>query len=112
SMGAMNNSARQGLVTGLNQRLTLAPTMAESLRLLSLPGIELLHEVDSALAENIMLEHEEPPATLDPPLDSDWLGAQSAGPSIGPTQAIEETQSSEEDLRAHLSAQLPLEHFP
>jgi RNA polymerase sigma-54 factor len=106
-MGDMNRATRQGLSTGLGQRLSLATDITESLRLLSLPGVELAREVDAALEENIMLEREEPPADLDAPPGADAIDAYMTSAA----QAIEETQSAEEDLRTHLIQQLPLENF-
>src|SRR5690625_4146064 len=106
-MGDMNHAARQRLSTGLGQRLSLAPGLAESLRLLSLSGVELTREVDAALEENIMLEREEPPTDLESPPGADAFDARMASAA----QAIEETQSAEEDLRTHLALQLPLENF-
>lgn len=105
SMEAMNSSARQGLATGLTQRLNLAPGLTESLRLLSLPGAELALEIENALEENIMLEREEPPAGPDVPPGADGPGTQP------PVQAIEEMHFAEEDLRTHLVAQVSLANF-
>lgn len=106
-MGDMNHAARQGLSTGLGQRLSLAPDLTESLRLLSLSGVELAREVDTALEENIMLEREEPPADSEALPGADAFDTRMASAA----QAIEETQSVEEDLRTHLALQLPLENF-
>ena len=44
----------------LGQQLTMTPQLQQAIRLLQLPLLELNAQIEQALAENVMLESEEP----------------------------------------------------
>ncbi len=100
-------SRAPGLVPGFALRPGLAPGLAESLRLLSLPGIELARAVEDALETNVLLERAEPatPAQPDPT---------SARGSLSSTNGRADPDGNEaapDDLQSHLSAQIALERL-
>ena len=45
----------------ISQQLVMTPQLQQALRLLQLPVLELNTQLEQALAENVMLETEEPP---------------------------------------------------
>jgi len=97
----------------LSQQLTMTPQLQQAIRLLQLPVMELQTQIQTALDENVMLEVEEPEATLedgqvaesaaetdgDEPDDfadepevaiaseADWEDTQKTGPSEAPKSA-------------------------
>ena len=52
---------KQSLQLKVSQNLTLTPQLQQSIRLLQLSTLELQQEIQQALAENPLLELEEPP---------------------------------------------------
>lgn len=103
---------RARLAPRLSQRLSLAPALTESLRLLALPGLELVRAIEAALESNVMLERvEAPPDAADGP----------APLAVAPTESRTTTEddgateeagfAEEEDLRGYLAAQLALERL-
>ncbi|MGH8274152.1 MAG: RNA polymerase factor sigma-54 [Gammaproteobacteria bacterium] len=108
-------SAAPGIAHRLVQRQSLAPGLAESLRLLALPGVELARAIEAALEANVMLDRGEAEAPLDPTPDaaSDTpLASEQSRPASRADGAFPEDNEAEaEDLRTHLTAQLVLEHF-
>ncbi|MGH8161543.1 MAG: RNA polymerase factor sigma-54 [Gammaproteobacteria bacterium] len=96
-----------GLVAGLSLRPGLASGLAESLRLLALPGIELAHAIDDVLATNVLLERSEP--ATPPEMEFAPLGNGSSRASA--QSDLDESEAAIDDLRGHLSAQIILERL-
>ncbi|MGH8226025.1 MAG: RNA polymerase factor sigma-54 [Gammaproteobacteria bacterium] len=107
------------LAPGLSQRLSLAPALTESLRLLAMPGFELARAIEAALEANVMLERVEP--TPEPAPDS-AAAVKDDLPHLAATfgwaclpdndgMSDEAGAPEEEDLRRHLGAQLALERL-
>ena len=117
----------------LSQQLKMTPQLQQAIRLLQLPLLELNSQLEQALAENVMLECEEPEDTVQ---SSDDLALEPNEPAIiadtgeetgiwndvresggrgdtwsDDTQRPEIADRSEESLRDHLLWQLEMEHF-
>jgi RNA polymerase sigma-54 factor len=117
----------------LSQQLKMTPQLQQAIRLLQLPLIELNSQLEQALAENVMLESEEPgdsaqstdePAREpDPPAviaettdeNSLWNDRRDSAPRgdawSDDSYRPEIPDRSEESLRDHLLWQLEMEHF-
>jgi len=110
----------------LGQQLTMTPQLQQAIRLLQMPVLELSTQIEQALAENVMLEQEEPAETtaeVEAPVvvarDSDEtnLWNDHAGSNArsdnwsDDSQRMEIADRSEESLREHLLWQLEMEHF-
>lgn len=117
----------------LSQQLKMTPQLQQAIRLLQLPLLELNSQLEQALAENVMLECEEPEDTVENPDDlapepdepaiiaetGEETGLWSDIPDSGgrgdtwadDTQRPEIADRSEESLRDHLLWQLEMEHF-
>jgi len=116
----------------LGQQLTMTPQLQQAIRLLQMPVLELSTQIEQALAENVMLEREEPTERAEPaetapdsgePLviaaDSDDMNLwnENAGSSArsdnwsDDSRRPEFADRSEETLREHLLWQLEMEHF-
>jgi RNA polymerase sigma-54 factor len=98
-------SAASKLAPGVSQRLRLAPALADSLRLLALPGIELDSAVEAALETNVMLEWGNAEMPEAPLAAEGRRAASDSGETLWEA-------AQPEDLHAHLAAQLALEHLP
>ncbi len=120
----------------VSQQLVMTPQLQQALRLLQMPVLELNSQLEEALAENVMLEAEEPSDApeLDP-VDRDEAGDQTTAPEVvagemrdtdlwadrGGSDSRSDLWSedsrpeiadhSTESLREHLLWQLELEHF-
>jgi len=110
----------------LGQQLTMTPQLQQAIRLLQMPVLELNTQLQAALAENVMLESEEPGETLnmteEPAVvagemeDSGaWNDTQTGGGRdeiwADDSRRPELADRSEESLREHLLWQLEMEHF-
>ncbi len=110
----------------LGQQLTMTPQLQQAIRLLQLPVLELSTQIEQALAENVMLEQEEPaesileteePAVISGESDDLNLWNDNAGSSArsdnwsDDSRRPELADRSEETLREHLLWQLEIEHF-
>jgi RNA polymerase sigma-54 factor len=117
----------------LSQQLKMTPQLQQAIRLLQLPLLELNSQLEQALAENVMLECEEPGDTVEPPDDraptpdepaiiadtAEEVGIWNDIPDSGgrgdnwsdDLQRPEIADRSEETLRDHLLWQLEMEHF-
>ncbi|MGI9343102.1 MAG: RNA polymerase factor sigma-54 [Gammaproteobacteria bacterium] len=109
----------------LGQQLTMTPQLQQAIRLLQLPLLELNTRIEEALAENVMLESEEPepqtpeveePAVVTGEVEDTNLWAES-GISGGGTDWSDDSRRpeladrSDETLQDHLLWQLEMEHF-
>ena len=128
---------KQSLQLRLGQQLVMTPQLQQALRLLQLPVLELNTQLQQALAENVMLEQEEPAdseeATTtsleDLPADArqevivreaddagPWdvrdRSASRSDPWADDYRRPEPADHSDESLREHLLWQLELENFP
>lgn len=115
----------------ISQQLVMTPQLQQALRLLQMPVLELNSQLEQALAENVMLESEEPPEAETPAATSD-----DAEPEVVAREADEISlwdepisrdnrsdvwaddgrrpeiaDTSNESLREHLLWQLEMEHF-
>ena len=61
------SGAKLSLDLRLNQQLTMTPQLQQAIRLLQLPVLELNTQIEQALAENVMLEAEEPAEPMTEP---------------------------------------------
>ena len=109
----------------LGQQLTMTPQLQQAIRLLQLPLLELNTQIEQALAENVMLESEEPELpeqeTEESPVvageaEESALWNDMPGPGGGENWSDESRRAdladhSEETLRDHLLWQLEMEHF-
>ncbi len=110
----------------LSQQLTMTPQLQQAIRLLQMPLLELNTQIEQALAENVMLESEEPepPAQeLEEPQvvagEGDDTGLWSDLPRSGggsdpwsdDLRRPELADHSGESLHEHLLWQLSMEHF-
>ena len=117
----------------LSQQLKMTPQLQQAIRLLQLPLLELNSQLEQALAENVMLECEEPEDTVESPDDLApgpdepaiiaetgeetglWSDVRDSGGRgdtwADDTQRPEIADRSEESLRDHLLWQLEMEHF-
>jgi RNA polymerase sigma-54 factor len=110
----------------LGQQLTMTPQLQQAIRLLQMPVLELSTQIEQALAENVMLEQEEPPesileteepAVISGETDDLNLWNDNAGSTArsdnwsDDSQRPELADRSEETLREHLLWQLEIEHF-
>jgi len=109
----------------LGQQLTMTPQLQQAIRLLQMPVLELNTQIEQALAENVMLECEEPEAPaaeLEEPSvvagDGEDSGPWSDMPSSGggdpwsdDSRRPEIADNSDESLHEHLLWQLEMEHF-
>ena len=109
----------------LGQQLTMTPQLQQAIRLLQMPLLELNTQIEQALAENVMLESEEPeppPSEIEEPAvvagereDSNlWsdMPTGGGGDSWGDdSRRPELADHSDETLRDHLLWQLEMEHF-
>jgi RNA polymerase sigma-54 factor len=115
----------------VSQQLVMTPQLQQALRLLQMPVLELSNQLQEALAENVMLEVEEPADTAEPEFDA----AAEAEPEVvagdGEDTALwednvvssgsadpwaegnrpETADQSGESLREHMLWQLEMEHF-
>jgi RNA polymerase sigma-54 factor len=110
----------------LGQQLTMTPQLQQAIRLLQMPVLELNTQIEQALAENVMLESEEP----EPPVqdideqqvvagESDESGLWNELPRTGSgadpwsddMRRPELADHSGETLHEHLLWQLEMEHF-
>ncbi|MFW2404318.1 MAG: RNA polymerase factor sigma-54 [Gammaproteobacteria bacterium] len=109
----------------LGQQLTMTPQLQQAIRLLQMPLLELNTQIEEALAENVMLESEDPeppPAEIDEPavvageseesnLWSDMPTGGSGDSWADDSRRPELADHSDETLRDHLLWQLEMEHF-
>jgi len=109
----------------LGQQLTMTPQLQQAIRLLQMPLLELNTQIEEALAENVMLESEDPeppPAEIEEPAvvagESEESNLWSDMPTGGggdswgdDSRRPELADHSEETLRDHLMWQLEMEHF-
>jgi len=110
----------------LSQQLTMTPQLQQAIRLLQMPVLELNTQLQEALAENVMLEMEEPEDTShtaeEPAViageteDSGLWNETSPGAGRDETWADDSRRAeladrSEETLLDHLLWQLEMEHF-
>ncbi len=110
----------------LSQQLTMTPQLQQAIRLLQLPLLELNTQLEQALAENVMLESEEPeqPAQeIEQPQvvagegdeSSLWSDVPRTGGRSDPwsddSRRPELADHSSETLHEHLLWQLEMEHF-
>jgi len=110
----------------LSQQLTMTPQLQQAIRLLQLPLLELNTQLEQALAENVMLESEEPeqPAQeIEQPQvvagegdeSSLWSDVPRTGGRSDPwsddSRRPELADHSSETLHEHLLWQLEVEHF-
>jgi RNA polymerase sigma-54 factor len=108
----------------LGQQLTMTPQLQQAIRLLQLPLLELNSQIEQALAENVMLETEEPeapePIAEEAPVVagdgedmSPWSDVPRGGgePWSDDSRRPEFADRSDETLRDHLLWQLEMEHF-
>lgn len=112
-------SPAPGLVPGLAQRLTLAPRLAESLRLLAMPAVELADVLEAELEANPLLERAETAGEDYPEAGGgdeeqveEWEPAE--WPSAPATSEVREEPpepAADEDLQSHLARQLALERL-
>jgi len=128
------SGAKLSLDLRLNQQLTMTPQLQQAIRLLQLPVLELNTQIEQALAENVMLEAEEPaePMTEPEPApnnneeqtviagDGDesnllWSDVSGAGARsdnwADDSRRLEIADTSDESLQEHLLWQLEMEHF-
>jgi len=120
------NGMKLSLDLKLGQQLTMTPQLQQAIRLLQMPVLELNTQIEQALAENVMLEQEEPaePVTeIEAPVvaasdnDDSNLWNDHAGSSArsdnwsDDSRRLEIADRSEETLREHLLWQLEMEHF-
>ena len=109
----------------VSQQLTMTPQLQHAIRLLQMPVLELNTEIQNALAENVMLESEEPevsgpdieePQVVGGELDdsaqwSDLQGGSGGDSWSDESRRPELADHSDETLRDHLLWQLEMEHF-
>jgi len=128
----MNSGMKLSLDLKLGQQLTMTPQLQQAIRLLQMPVLELSTQIEQALAENVMLEQEEPAEPAEPAEPTPDAGEPIvvAGDSddmnlwnehVGSTarsdnwsddsRRPELADRSEETLREHLLWQLEMEHF-
>ena len=110
----------------LGQQLTMTPQLQQAIRLLQLPLLELNAQLEQALAENVMLESEEPEQPVQeieqPQVvagegdeSSLWSDVPRTGGRSDPwsddSRRPELADHSGETLHEHLLWQLEMEHF-
>lgn len=110
----------------LSQQLTMTPQLQQAIRLLQLPLLELNTQLEQALAENVMLESEEPEQPVQeieqPQVvagegdeSSLWSDVPRTGGRSDPwsddSRRPELADHSGETLHEHLLWQLEMEHF-
>ncbi len=108
----------------LGQQLTMTPQLQQAIRLLQLPVLELSAQIQQALAENVMLESEDPepavpeleeaPVVASEPEESGlWTDLPSSGGDAwsDDSRRPELADRSDESLHEHLLWQLEMEHF-
>ncbi len=120
------NGMKLSLDLKLGQHLTMTPQLQQAIRLLQMPVLELTTQIEQALAENVMLEQEEPAETTTEPQEPVVVASESddsnlwndhAGSSArsdnwtDDSRRLEIPDRSEETLREHLLWQLEMEHF-
>jgi len=120
------NGLKLSLDLKIGQQLTMTPQLQQAIRLLQMPVLELSTQIEQALAENVMLEREEPAepaAGVEEPIvvagenieSNPWN--EHAGSSArsdnwsDDSRRPELADRSEETLREHLLWQLEMEHF-
>jgi RNA polymerase sigma-54 factor len=120
------SGAKLSLDLKLGQQLTMTPQLQQAIRLLQLPVLELSNEIEQALADNVMLEREEP-AEPAPDAEDQIVVAgnndetttwnENSGSTArsdnwsDDSRRPELADRSEETLRDHLLWQLEMEHF-
>ncbi len=108
----------------LGQQLTMTPQLQQAIRLLQLPVLELNTQIQQALAENVMLESEDPeppgPELEEAPVVAAegeesglWTDLPSGAGGARPDESRrpELADRSDESLHEHLLWQLEMEHF-
>ncbi|MAF84016.1 MAG: RNA polymerase factor sigma-54 [Gammaproteobacteria bacterium] len=120
------NGLKLSLNVKLGQQLTMTPQLQQAIRLLQMPVLELSTQIEQALAENVMLEREEPaesapeveePAVISGESDETNLWNEHAGSTArsdnwsDDSRRPELADRSDETLREHLLWQLEMEHF-
>lgn len=115
----------------ISQQLVMTPQLQQALRLLQMPVLELHDQLEQALAENVMLEAEEPaegetPAAADDTAEPEVVAREADEISLWDEPAVRDNRSdvwaddgrrpeiadtSSESLREHLLWQLEMEHF-
>lgn len=120
------NGMKLSLDLKLGQQLTMTPQLQQAIRLLQMPVLELSSQIEQALADNVMLEQEEPvepaaeneePVVVSGDNDDTGLWNEHAGSSArsdnwgDDSRYLEIADRSEETLREHLLWQLEMEHF-
>ncbi len=117
----------------LSQQLTMTPQLQLAIRLLQMPLLELNTQIEQALAENVMLESEEPedlpsganeqneredtPAVVagQSEISGTWneypIGGSRGDPWSDDSRRPELADRSDESLHEHLLWQLEMEHF-
>ena len=120
------NGMKLSLDMKLGQQLTMTPQLQQAIRLLQMPVLELSTQIEQALAENVMLEQEEPteptveieePVVVSDDNDNinpwnDHTGSTARSDNWSDdSRRLEIADRSEETLREHLLWQLEMEHF-
>ena len=123
------SAMKPSLQLRVSQQLVMTPQLQQALRLLQMPVLDLNTQLEQALAENVMLEAEEPAETETPTTDGDTpevvaREADEISPWDEPTgrdgrsdvwaddgRRPEIADTSGESLREHLLWQLEMEHF-
>ncbi|MDP7661226.1 MAG: RNA polymerase factor sigma-54 [Gammaproteobacteria bacterium] len=124
------NGPKLSQVLKPEQRLTMTPQMQQAIRLLQMPVLELNTQIDQVLADNVMLEREEPtepapeveveveePAIVSGESDTTNQWNEHAGSTAhsdnwsDDSRRPELADRSDETLREHLLWQLEMEHF-
>jgi RNA polymerase sigma-54 factor len=110
----------------LSQQLTMTPQLQQAIRLLQMPLLELNTQLQQALAENVMLESEEPEDLPPNPENSPVVSATAEESQVwhdisgtggrgdvwsDDSRRPELADRSDESLREHLLWQLEMEHF-
>ncbi|UCG74356.1 MAG: RNA polymerase factor sigma-54 [Chromatiales bacterium] len=115
----------------VSQQLVMTPQLQQALRLLQMPVLELNTQLEQALADNVMLEAEEPaevetPAPADDNAEPEVVAREADEISLWDEPAVRDNRSdvwaddgrrpeiadtSSESLREHLLWQLEMEHF-
>ncbi len=120
------NGLKLSLDLKIGQQLTMTPQLQQAIRLLQMPVLELSTQIEQALAENVMLEREEPaepapeveePAVVAGENDETNVWNEHAGSAArsdnwgDDSRRLELADRSDESLREHLLWQLEMEHF-
>lgn len=125
------SAMKPSLQLRVSQQLVMTPQLQQALRLLQMPVLELNTQLEQALADNVMLEAEEPaevetPAPADDNAEPEVVAREADEISLWDEPAVRDNRSdvwaddgrrpeiadtSSESLREHLLWQLEMEHF-